>query len=380
MNTLREALQEYLVLRRGLGFKMRDAGLLLPRFVAFMEEHQAPYITTRLALEWTQQATTVQPAERARRLCFVRGFARYRSATDPRTEIPPPELLPYPSTRARPYLYTEQEVQGLLAAALKLPIAWPSTPLRPWVFHCLLGLLSVTGLRISEALELKLGDVDLEQGVLTIQAAKFGRSRLVPLHPTTCTVLANYLQRRQQFLGATPASDCVFVSNRGTRLDTRPGSSNFLRAVAANGFAGVRRAQWPPAARLPTPLCGSSPHPLVRVGRGPGAAAAGAVDISRARLRRRHLLVSQQLAGTDGTSDGAAGAALGRVIMKGQPTFPTPAGGLLHTAADAAASGERPHDCVLPRHVSAAAAVCAEAIAPGAVDAGARRHRRDLGG
>ncbi len=220
MNTLREALQEYLTLRRGLGFKMRDAGLILPRFVAFMEEHQAPYITTRLALEWTQQATTVQPAERARRLCFLRGFARYQSATDPRTEIPSLELLPHSSTRARPYLYTEQDVQGLLAAALKLSIAWPSTPLRPWVFHCLLGLLSVTGLRISEALELKLGDVDLEQGVLTIQATKFGRSRLVPLHPTTCTVLANYLQRRQQFLGATPASDCVFVSNRGTRLDT----------------------------------------------------------------------------------------------------------------------------------------------------------------
>ena len=220
MNTLREALQEYLAVRRGLGFKMHDAGLVLPRFVAFMEEHQAPYITTRLALEWAQQATTVQPAERARRFCFLRGFARYRSATDPRTEIPPLELLPYSSTRARPYLYTEQDVQGLLAAALKLPIAWPSTPLRPWVFHCLLGLLSVTGLRISEALELKLGDVDLEQGVLTIRAAKFGRSRLVPLHPTSCTVLANYLQRRKQFLGVTSASDCVFVSNRGTRLDT----------------------------------------------------------------------------------------------------------------------------------------------------------------
>ena len=189
MNTLREALQEYLALRRGLGFKMHDAGLVLPRFVAFMEEHQALHITTRLALEWVQQAKTVQPAERARRLCFIRGFARYRSATDPLTEVPPPELLPYRSTRARPYLYTEQEVRGLLEAALQLPTAWPSTPLRPWVFHCLLGLLSVTGLRISEALDLKLDDVDLEQGVLTIRAAKLGRCRLVPLHPSTRTVL-----------------------------------------------------------------------------------------------------------------------------------------------------------------------------------------------
>jgi len=184
MNTLREALQEYLALRRSLGFKMHDASRVLPRFVAFMEEHQALHITTRLALEWVLQAKTVQPAERGRRLGFIRGFARYRSATDPLTEVPSPELLPQASTRARPYLYTEQEVRGLLEAALKLPTAWPSTPLRPWVFHCLLGLLSVTGLRISEALDLKLDDVDLRQGVLTIRAAKLGRSRLVPsIHP-----------------------------------------------------------------------------------------------------------------------------------------------------------------------------------------------------
>jgi integrase/recombinase XerD len=180
MNTLREALQEYLALRRSLGFKMNDAGVVLPRFVAFMEEHQALHITARLALEWVQLASTVQPAERARRLGFIRGFARYRSATDPLTEVPSPELLPYSSTRARPHLYTEPEVQGLLEAALRLPTGWPSTPLRPWVFHCLLGLLSVTGLRISEALDLKLDDLDIEQGVLTIQVAKFGRSRLVP--------------------------------------------------------------------------------------------------------------------------------------------------------------------------------------------------------
>jgi integrase/recombinase XerD len=218
MNTLREALQEYLALRRSLGFKMHDASRVLPRFVAFMEKHQAPSITTRLALEWVLQANTVQPAERARRLGFIRGFACYRSATDPLTEVPAPELLPHASTRARPYLYTDQEVLSLLEAALQLPTAWPSTPLRPWVFHCLLGLLSVTGLRVSEALDLKLDDVDRRQGVLTIRAAKFGRSRLVPLHPSTCSVLLHYLERRNQFLGKR-RSDHVFISNRGTRLD-----------------------------------------------------------------------------------------------------------------------------------------------------------------
>jgi integrase/recombinase XerD len=217
MNTLREALQGYLELRRSLGFKMRDAGLLLPRFVSFMEARQAEHISTGLALEWAQHPS-VQPAEWARRLCFVRGFARHRSATDSRTEIPPVSLLPHRSTRARPYLYTETEVQRLLEAALVLPVAWPSTPLRPWVFHCLIGLLSVTGLRISEALNLELGDVDLEEAVLMIRGTKLGRSRLVPIHPTTCAVMADYLRRRLQFLGRQ-VSSYVFVTNRGTRLD-----------------------------------------------------------------------------------------------------------------------------------------------------------------
>ena len=119
MNTLREALQEYIDLRRGLGYKMHCEGLLLPRLVSFMEEHHAEHISVRLAVEWAQCAS-VQPAEWARRLCFVRGFARHRSATDSRTEIPPLGLLPHRSTRARPHLYTEDEIRRLLDAALEL--------------------------------------------------------------------------------------------------------------------------------------------------------------------------------------------------------------------------------------------------------------------
>lgn len=182
-----------------------------------LEARHEPHITAQSALQWAQQAD-VQPAEWARRLGFVRGFARYRSAVDPLTEVPPAQLLPHHSTRARPYLYTEQEVQQLLDAALQLPTVRPSTPLRPWVFYCMLGLLSVTGLRISEVLDLKMDDVDLERAVLTIHAAKLGRSRLVPLHPTTCAVLVEYMRRRAEFLESR-GSAYLFVSTRGTRLD-----------------------------------------------------------------------------------------------------------------------------------------------------------------
>jgi len=111
MNALREAVTGYLALRRGLGFKLRDAGIGLLDFVSFLEQQGAASITTALALEWAQQPSSARPAEWARRLSYVRGFARYHSATDSRTEIPPWGLLPHRPERARPYLYTDTEIQ-----------------------------------------------------------------------------------------------------------------------------------------------------------------------------------------------------------------------------------------------------------------------------
>jgi integrase len=152
-------------MRRGLGFKLHDAGVGLLNFVSFMERRHACRITTRLALEWALKSKSVLPAEWARRLSFVRGFARYRSAFDARTQIPPSGLLPYRPKRARPYFYTNEEIERLLAAAQDLP---PAGGLKGHKYYCLFGLLSVSGLRISEALNLKLEDVDLHEGVLTI--------------------------------------------------------------------------------------------------------------------------------------------------------------------------------------------------------------------
>ena len=216
MNTLRQAVQEYLMLRRSLGFKLRDAGKLLQAYVKFMEEQRAPYITTKLALAWAQQPSTVQPAEWARRLSVVRIFALHRSATDPRTEIPPEGLLPYRPKRARPYLYSAQEIRCFLRAALSLPARGG---LQPWTYHCLFGLLSVTGMRIGEARNLELQDVDLRTGVLTIRSGKFGKSRQIPIHASTRRVLADYLARRDRKWAARPVSSYVFLSNWGNQLD-----------------------------------------------------------------------------------------------------------------------------------------------------------------
>ena len=148
MNALHLALTDFLRLRRSMGYKLVDAGLLLPRFVDFLIARGADYITVAVALEWAQSFDTVQPNERARRLSYVRMFARYLIAHDPRTEIPPAQLLPYRVSRAKPHLYSDEEVQRLLDAALAMPSARKNSRLRPWMYHCLFGLLAVTGLRI----------------------------------------------------------------------------------------------------------------------------------------------------------------------------------------------------------------------------------------
>jgi integrase len=144
----------------------------------------------------------------------VRSFARYWSATEPRTEIPPLSLLPHRYKRATPYIYSNGEIQHLLMAAKNLA---PATGLRPWTYHCLFGLMAVTGLRISEAIGLDCHDVDLEQGVLTVRLTKFSKSRLVPLHPSTVKRLKAYVRQRDH-LYPRPSSSRFFLSNRGAPL------------------------------------------------------------------------------------------------------------------------------------------------------------------
>ena len=177
------------------------------------------YITQALALAWAQLPVNVQPAHWAQRLSFVRGFARYRSATDPRTQIPPQGLLPFQPKRARPYLYSDDEIRRLLRAALDMPYRYRSGELRPWVFYCLFGLLSVSGLRLGEARNLELQDVDLKAALLTIRGAKFGKDRLVPLHASTRKVLADYIVKRNSHWAERSVSSYLFVSSRGNRLD-----------------------------------------------------------------------------------------------------------------------------------------------------------------
>jgi integrase/recombinase XerD len=245
MTTLRQAVQEYVSMRRHLGFKLHEAGKGLLDFVTFMEQHRASSITQALALAWAQQPSNVQPAHWARRLSFVRGFARYRSATDPRTQIPAQGLLPFQPKRARPYLYSDAEIRDLLGAALKMPCRDERGELRPWVYYCLFGLLSVSGLRLGEARNLELQDVDLKAAVLTVRGTKFGKTRLVPLHASACNALADYIGRRTRHWGRRPVSSYLFVSSWGHRLDSGDIHRTFYALSRQVGLRGPSDSHGP---------------------------------------------------------------------------------------------------------------------------------------
>lgn len=207
-------MNEYLDLRHRLGFKMFTVAGLLRNFVHFAEQRHAQFVTIKLALQWATEPEHCQPGRWAARLDAVRGFARYLSAADGRTEIPLPGLLPQRYQRRNPYLFTDQQVLCLIQAAQELPFP---DELRSATYATLFGLLAVTGMRVGEAIGLRREQVDLDQSILTIQRAKFGKSRLIPLHPSTQRKLREYERLRER---VCPQPKCLnfFISGRGTPL------------------------------------------------------------------------------------------------------------------------------------------------------------------
>ncbi len=214
MTSLASHLDGYLGMRRKLGFKLRLAGGLLHRFVTFAQKKRARFITARLARDWAIQPTDCEPAQWANRLGMVRRFAQYVSAIDPRTEVPPQELLPHRYHRKPPYVYSDKEIRKLIQSTRELPAR---NDLRAESNATLFGLLAVTGMRVGEAIALDRRDVDLNRGLLTVRQAKFNKSRFVPIHFTTQKRLRDYERIRDRFYPHS-TNPSFFLSERGTRL------------------------------------------------------------------------------------------------------------------------------------------------------------------
>lgn len=245
MSTLADALQEYLALRRALGTKLKSNEYPLRRFVEFAEREGADVVTTDLVLRWTGSQSRASLATRGARFGDVRRFAAWLSATDPRTQVPPRDLLPSRFPRTPPYIYTDAEVASLIETAARLR---SRKGLRGLTYAALFGTLAATGLRISEAVALDRDDVDLADGVLAVRHAKLGKARFVPLHESARAALSTYARHRDRVLrhAGTPA---FFVAESGRRVKAFSAQDNFAvvsRVVGLRTPAGrARRGHGP---------------------------------------------------------------------------------------------------------------------------------------
>jgi integrase/recombinase XerD len=229
MTPLREALADYLSVRRALGFKLEHAGRYLAQFVTYLEDQAADTVTVDHALTWAMRPSC-GAAWQAQRLAMVRGFAVHLRGIDPATEVPPARLVSRGPRRPTPYLYAEAEIRALVAAATVLPF-----PLQAATYQTVIGLLAISGMRVGEVIALDREDLDTGRGLLTVRDAKYGKCRQLPLHPSTTAALVDYLKLRDRLrpVAATPA---LFISQRGTRLLYPQVRHTFLRIVERVGL------------------------------------------------------------------------------------------------------------------------------------------------
>jgi len=230
--TLGEHVDDYLRLRRGLGFKLERHGQILPQLVAYLETAGARTVTSELAISWARLPTGAHPRHWAARLAIARGFAAYLQTIDPATEVPPAGVFAVRYQRPTPYLWSQGDICRLLEAARAL-----RPPSKAASFEALFGLLAVTGMRVGEAIALEVDDVDLDKEVITIREslAKLERARLVPLHPTTVEALDHYARTRER-LCPKPRSTTFFLSGTGTRIDRSQASKTLRKITIALGL------------------------------------------------------------------------------------------------------------------------------------------------
>jgi integrase len=231
VSALREAMGDYLAMRRAVGFKLEGPQRFLEDYVAFLEAAGEPRVTVATALEWAGRSPS--PTQPAVRLAAVRGFATYFQTIDPATEIPPTSLLPARKRRPVPHLYSPDQITALMAAARAL-----RPELRAATAETAIGLLATTGMRVGEVLALNDADVDAERGAVTVWFSKFNKSRHVPLHASTIAALAAYVTTRRRLCSEAEPS-ALFVTEAGARLGYQTLRNEFIGLRDHVGITGV---------------------------------------------------------------------------------------------------------------------------------------------
>lgn len=232
MKPLTLLVQEYLSLRRSLGFKLISTEYVLRWFLAFMEDEHETHIKTETVLRWVHASKAVAPPQRGPRFAIVRKFAQYAHALDPEHEVPPYRLLSPRPGRANPHIYSQGEILRLLEACLAIQ---SSKGLCRYTCYTIFGLLAVTGMRISEATSLAHDDVDLSGGIITIRKGKFNKTRRIPVHDSTIAALGEYVRHKDQIYPNSQSS-AFFLSDSGAPLTSAVLRPMFLSLSRRIGF------------------------------------------------------------------------------------------------------------------------------------------------
>jgi len=241
---------DYIALRRRLGYRSPSQERALRAFARHLDQagHQGP-VPLEASLDWATATSSPDPRNPARRLIAVRGFLIHLSARDGATDVPPPGLLGPVGCRKPPHVYSDREISDLMGAAASLG---PAGGLRPRSYATLFGLIACTGLRVSEALSLTCGDVDLHGATLTVRAGKGGRARLVPLHPTALAPLRAYVAARISRFGWPGEGAAFFRTDYSDRISYNAANDTFTRLRRQLGW----QHQAAPAPRACT-TCGT---------------------------------------------------------------------------------------------------------------------------
>jgi integrase/recombinase XerD len=236
--TIRTRAEDYLAMRRALGYRLHAEGRMLLEFADRLDTAGQPTITVSAALAWATEPKHAAPAHWCRRLGVVRAFARHLHTLDPSCEVPPADLLPGPAHRPTPYIYTDEEIAALVHAAQTIAAPMPAA-----TCHAVISLIAASGLRLGETLALDRADVDLDAAMLTV-TGKNQHTRLIPLHSTTAHMLGRYAARRDRLCPATDSAS-FFLTTRGHRPQSSSLQHTFAKLLA------IAEIQTPPGRRRP---------------------------------------------------------------------------------------------------------------------------------
>jgi len=227
VSTLAAAADDYLRVRRALGYKLDRQGRQLLQFIAYLDGVGATTVTIEHALGWATLPAGTTAGYWCDRLSVVRQFARHLQTIDPACEVPAKSLLPYRRERPIPFLFTPADIERMMRAAQQL-----RGELHAATTQTLIGLMAVTGIRVGEAIGLCRDDVDRPRQLIRVLDAKFAKSREVAVHETTIAALDSYAELRDRVC-PRPRCDAFFLSRNATPLHYQSVRLVFMRLVAA---------------------------------------------------------------------------------------------------------------------------------------------------